>query len=507
MTLKRLSDEIKFHLNYQDDTLFGSAISHQAARTVRTLCDNIVRQRQDRGLQDLITRSWELLDAAMTGGLAELYVKPNTLRSEWLYPAVDRVNPVAIELERGIGEIFAQIELPPELFSDLATYLGEWELGATAPLDPIACQLWAAFEELGVLIPVEEQSSAPNLGNATLIGHSTVRLGDGTTTILFDPFLLPKADIYPSSYQPLSIRELGKIDGVFITHSHPDHFDLGTLLRLGRDLPIFVPKLERESVLSIDMEFRLGQLGFQNVRSLNWFEEVQIGDMRIVTLPFYGEQPTTGDILHPEVRNQGNTYLIDFLERRIVLTADSGTDCLGSIKQMAITTGDRYGSIDTIFGGYRGFGLYPIQYLFSSIAAYLPFIPSHLWRVRQQMMGNADDAIDLAEIWNANRIVPYSDGGAPWYWLRGFGPCLDGSEDLIMSVDPTPDYVATVATQRSGTKRDGAIASPVSICLLRPGEALAFEGKQTSIHTKSWPYSLSPQPSSCPSTKSINGYS
>ncbi len=491
MTLKRLSDEIKFHLTYQDDTPFGSAIADRANHTIRTLCDNIVQHRQDFGLQAVINRSRELLSAAMTGALAEIYVKPNTLRSDWLYPPADLVNPVALSLEYGVGEILAQIELPAKLFADLASYLGEWERGSTAPLDPIARQLWDALAELDVLTPLEGESLDPNLGNATLVGHSTVRLSDGMTTILVDPFLHPKSDAYPTAYQPLSLRELGTIDGVFITHSHPDHFDLGTLLRLGQDMPIFVPNLERESVLSIDLAWRLQQLGFRHVRSLSWFEEVQLGTIRVVALPFYGEQPTIADVLHPEVRNQGNTYLVDYLDRRIVLTADSGTDGLGNINQMALSTGDRYGSIDTIFCGYRGFGLYPIQYLFSSIAAYLPFVPSNVWQVRQQMMGNADDAIDLAEIWNANRIVPYSDGGAPWHWLRGLGPCLDGSETLMMAVDPTPDYVATVATQRSGSRRDGAIASPVSICILRPGDSLLFEGENTSILARIWPYSSS----------------
>jgi L-ascorbate metabolism protein UlaG (beta-lactamase superfamily) len=491
MTLKRLSDEIKFHLIYQDETPFGSAIGDRANHTIRTLCDNIVQHRQDFGLQDVITRSRELLGAAMTGALAEIYVNPKTLRSDWLYPPAELVNPVALILESGVGEILAEIELPAELFAELASYLGEWELGATAPLDPIARQLWDALVELEVLTPIEDKSLDSNLGNATLVGHSTVRISDGMTTILFDPFLHPKSDAYPTDYQPLSMRELGQIDGVFITHSHPDHFDLGTLLRLGQDIPIFVPNLERESVLSIDMAWRLQQLGFRHVRCLNWFETVQIGTIRVVALPFYGEQPTVGAVLHPEVRNQGNTYLVDYLDRRIVLTADAGTDGLGSINQLAMTTGDRYGSIDTIFGGYRGFGLYPIQYLFSSIAAYLPFVPSNVWQVRQQMMSNANEAIDLAEIWNAHRIVPYADGGAPWYWLRGLGPCLDGSETLMMAVDPTPDCVATVANHRSGSRRDGAIASPVSICLLRPGDSLLFDGDLTSVRARSWPYSSS----------------
>ncbi|MEH2420582.1 MAG: hypothetical protein V7K48_06430 [Nostoc sp.] len=110
-----------------------------------------------------------------------------------------------------------------------------------------------------------------------------------------------------------------------------------------------------------------------------------------------------------------------------------------------------------------------------------------LWQVRQKMMCNADDLIDVAEIWNAKRIVPYSDGGAPWFWQRGLGPCLDGLQAHIMAVDPTPEHVCQVATQRSGTCKDGAIASPVSICLLRPGDAFTFAQEDTRVVQNQWP--------------------
>lgn len=489
MKKKKLSNTIKFHLVYQDDTQLGSTISNKCNQTVRHLCSNIVQHHQNHGLQDVIANSRQLMEAALTSsGLSQLYDKPDRLRAQWLYPDVKLVNPVAISLEREIGEMFAQIELPSELFADLTSYLGEWQVGATPPLDPIARQLWDGLEQLGVLTTIEEQSAPNNLASATLVGHSTVRISDGNSSILFDPFLLPKSKAYPPQYQPLSIDELGKIDGVFITHSHPDHFDPGTLIRLGRDLPIFVPFVERESVLALDMVFHLEQLGFTNVHGLQWFEETHIGNIRIVALPFYGEQPTVADILNPEVRNQGNTYLVEVLDQRLVLTADSGTDYLGSIKQLAKEAYDRYGPIDTLFGGYRGFGLYPIQYLFSSIPCYLPFVPRNCWRVRQQMMGDADDLIDVAEIWDAKRIVPYSDGGAPWYWMRGLGPCLDGSQVQFMAVDPTPESVCAIASQRSGSRRDGLIASPIPICLLRPGDALAFENHQTLVHQRVWPY-------------------
>lgn len=486
MTRKRLSSKIKFHVIYQDDTLFGSAITNQCDVTVRKLCTSIVNHRKAHGLQNVVTRSRQLISDTMApGGLADLYIKPNVLREGWLYPVREQVVPVAIDIERGVGDIIARIELPSELFADLAAYLGAWERGATPPTNAIARQLWDAFEQLCIFeedksIDLQSPIEQPT-GQATFIGHSTVKISDRTSSLLIDPFLLPQADAYPAAYQPLSLREIGTIDAVFITHAHPDHFDLGTLLRLGADTPIFVPQVERESVLSIEMAFRLRQLGFRQVHVIDWYGETQVGAIRIVALPFYGEQPTVSEVLHPEVRNQGNTYLVEVGDRRFVLTADSGTDHKGNAKQLAAQTFAAYGSINALFGGYRNFGLYPIQYLFSSVSRYLPFVPQSSWHVRQQLMCNADELMDLAERWDAECVVPYADGGAPWYWMRGLGPCLDGSETHLMAIDPTPEFVCEVAGCRSGTRRDGLIASPVPVCLLRPGDALAWEGAHTQV--------------------------
>lgn len=490
MSRKRLSSKIKFHVVYQDDTPFGSAITNQCDVTVRTLCAPIVQHRQAHGLQDVVTRSRQLLAATLvSGGLADLYVKSDVLREDWLYPAREQVTPVAIDLEQGVGNYIARIELPSELFADLAAYLGAWERGATPPTNPIVRQLWDAFEQLGILEADNGLDPKPALEQATFIGHSTVKISDRTSSILVDPFLLPQADAYPTAYQPLSLREIGTVDAVFVTHSHPDHFDLGTLLRLGADTPIFVPNVERESVLSVDMAFRLRQLGFRQVHPIDWFEETQVGSIRIVALPFYGEQPTVGKVLHPEVRNQGNTYLVEVGDQRLVLTADSGTDHRGDAKQLAVHAFATYGAVSVLFGGYRSFGLYPIQYLFSSVSRYLPFVPQSSWRVRQQLMCDADELMDLAERWNAECVVPYSDGGAPWYWMRGLGPCLDGSEPHLMAIDPTPEFVCEVAGCRSGTRRDGLIASPVPVCLLRPGDALCWKESHTRVKPHSgWMY-------------------
>jgi L-ascorbate metabolism protein UlaG (beta-lactamase superfamily) len=261
---------------------------------------------------------------------------------------------------------------------------------------------------------------------------------------------------------------------VLITHSHPDHFDLGTLLRLGVDTPIHVPAVERESVLAVDVAARLEELGFRSVHRVEHFDEFGVGEMRVVGLPFFGEQPTVGERRHLEIRNQGLTWLVEMAGRRFFVIADAGRDADGDVRDLAAEVRARYGAVDTAFGSYRGFALYPVQYVFSTVSRYLPFVPAESWGERQQIMCDPDDLIDVAERCSARRLVPYAGGGAPWYWLRGLGPCLDGAGESRTWSEPPPEQVVRAAARRSGTSNVGAVPSPVEVLPLHVGDGLWF---------------------------------
>ncbi|WP_404790474.1 MBL fold metallo-hydrolase [Altericista sp. CCNU0014] len=488
----KLSEKFRWYPVYEDTTRFGSAVTNRCDASVRNACADIVAYRQARGLSSVVAHTRELLNAAMSDGLVEFYERPGILHRDWLYPHPPSVQPAALAVEDEMGQAIARIPLSAELLPDLAGYLGEWSQGAAPPSQPSALNLWNALIDLGAFAEAVPPI-APFPGNATFVGHSTVCIQSAAARIWVDPFLLPKSSQYPKTYQPLGLSELGQPDAVFITHSHPDHYDLASLLRLGADTPIYVPDVRRESVLAIDMAFRLRQLGFRQVRTLAWYEEATVKDLRAIALPFYGEQPTVFHALHPEVRNAGNTYLFEWGDRRIALAADSGQDGQGNIKALAAEALQRYGVLDVLFGGFRGFALYPIQYLFSSVARYLTFVPPSLWSVRQQMMCDADDLLDVGEIWQTQTIIPYSDGGAPWYWLRGLGPALDGSSPAILAVDPTPAHLVEVAARRSGTIQDGAIASPVLLEFLYPGDSLAWtQNGMDVLRPQCWPYGTQP---------------
>lgn len=486
---KRLDESYGFRVVYEDESRYGSAISGACQETVRKLCAPIAEHRRRKGLGAVVADARRLLVDRYAHELAEVQSRPGVLSPEWLYPVPELTRPRALRVERDVNVPVAAIELPSRLAADLASYFGEWQAGSSPPTSAPARRLWDALVDLRILTDADAGKSDPTRRpEAAFVGHASVKIGDGRNSVLVDPFVLPRSPAYPADYQPSSARELDGIDAILVTHCHPDHFDMGTLLRFGAAMPIFVPAVERETVLSVDMAARLEELGFRNVHRLAWFEEATVGRVRVIALPFYGEQPTTGAILHPEVRMLGNTYLVEVAGRRVALTVDSGRDHLGDVHELARDAAERYGPIDVLFGGYRGFGLYPIQYLFSSVASYLTFVPESCWTARQRIMCDADDFLDVAELWQARLAVPYASGGAPWYWMRGLGPRLDGSETLE-ATDPAPAHVRQTSARRSGVPNEGYVASPVPVSLLRPGDSIRLDSDDPVVQaTTAWPY-------------------
>jgi L-ascorbate metabolism protein UlaG (beta-lactamase superfamily) len=309
--------------------------------------------------------------------------------------------------------------------------------------------------------------------------------------VLIDPLLFANSGQLPAGYAPLQVCDLGRIDAVLITHSHPDHFDPATLMRLSPHVRVIVPFVERESVLSLDMAYRLQELGFTQVEVMRWGSHVTIGDISVDVLPFFGEQPTTSALLHPEVRNIGNTYRVTTPRLSAMFLADSGRDAQGSVFTLAEEVRRTYGDVDYVFSGFRGWVTYPVQLLLSSVARYFVFVPPILWGTRQVLMLSAQDAFDVAETLGARYLVPYADGGAPWHWRIGLGPALD-SKNVIDGFDARPESVMDVALTRTTLPDNSRLPSPVKPLLIRPNEGIRDRAGGVTIvrlRGNQWPYS------------------
>lgn len=159
------------------------------------------------------------------------------------------------------------------------------------------------------------------------IGHASWLLETSVGTILtdpvfFDPFEGGANVSYPE--RRVDVTQLPKIDCVFLSHRHFDHFDLRTLATLDRQATVFYPAGERL------IETALDRLGFRRRRALEPWAKARLRNVEIVATPSQVDWPELGLV----VRDSGTTLwsLIDtVIDADIVRTTRDNVgqvDCL-----------------------------------------------------------------------------------------------------------------------------------------------------------------------------------
>lgn len=114
----------------------------------------------------------------------------------------------------------------------------------------------------------------------TLLGHASLLVELGGLTILMDPvFTDPFMDgaVVSCPAREVYLERLPRVDVVFLSHAHFDHFHLRSLARLRRDVQILCPE-------DPAIPYALQQLGFRSVRTLPVGELVELGqDCQLLT--------------------------------------------------------------------------------------------------------------------------------------------------------------------------------------------------------------------------------
>ncbi len=137
-------------------------------------------------------------------------------------------------------------------------------------------------------------------GSITYVGHATVLLDLAGVRLLTDPLLRPRV---------AHLRRAGKVDPAvlrgldtaLISHLHYDHLDFPSLQRLGRELPIVVPRgsggLVRRKAASkrvvevgVDERIEIGALGVRATRANHDTGRLPFG-VRADPLGFVVESP------------------------------------------------------------------------------------------------------------------------------------------------------------------------------------------------------------------------
>jgi L-ascorbate metabolism protein UlaG (beta-lactamase superfamily) len=452
----RLREDVDLDIVYEDGTPFGSGFSGLNDALLQRTCATLQAAVTRDGWPAIEARSDEWMQRIMAPrAFGALFARPDALREDCLYPPAAQVRPVALRVSVPEPEtvLSSTIALADPVRGSLAGWLGQWQQAAARPRDAGAAELWDRLYAMHAF-ETPRPPRQPIADGATFIGHATVAIQADGTQLLFDPYLIPPSPADPASMRPHTACDL-RPSAMFVTHSHADHFNVATLLRFPADTPIYVPFVARESLLATDMAFRLRELGFSAVTPLEWGRDVAIGPFRVHALPFYGEQPTDGRSLHPEARNMGNTYLVEGLGRRVALVADAGRDDAGCTIAMAAAARLARGPLDLLFGGFRAWRMQPIRYIGSSIARYVLFVPPEQRTQVHQIMNDAAGLVATGAAWGARAIVPYANGGTPWFARIGLGPHGTENRPDDVNLDPPLELV----------KQAVATAAPADLAL------------------------------------------
>ncbi len=127
--------------------------------------------------------------------------------------------------------------------------------------------------------------AAPGQMGVTFIGHASFFLQPGGASVVVDPIFARWLFVLKRLRRPgLRAADLPPLDAVLVTHAHFDHLhrpSLRALARMTRRKTGHAPLLIVPPNVS-DLVF---DLGFERVIELPWWQEMQLGKLRITATP------------------------------------------------------------------------------------------------------------------------------------------------------------------------------------------------------------------------------
>lgn len=230
-------------------------------------------------------------------------------------------------------------------------------------------------------------------------GHACVLIETQDVSILFDPVV---SYDYPSDIPRYTFADLPeKIDYVVFTHNHQDHVLFETLLQIRHKVGHFVfPSSEAGNILDPSMKYVFRAMGFENLISLESFDEISLPEGRVISLPFLGEH---GDL---NITSK-SAFVVELKGKKIFLGADSNNLDPHLYENIHSMLGD----MDVIFIGLECDGA-PMSWIYG------PLLPKPLDRKKdkERSLSGSDfnKAWKIVQSLSPEKVYIYAMGQEPW---------------------------------------------------------------------------------------------
>ncbi len=266
----------------------------------------------------------------------------------------------------------------------------------------------------------------------TYIGHACMVMESAGTKILMDPWL--SDPIYHNSWWhfpelEITPRDVGKVDYIYISHEHADHFDPTSLAQLDKSATILIARYKKRRFSD-----RIRALGFEEVQELEFGQAYSLNGSGLTVRLIAPDRPWDDSAIL--VKDSDNTVL-------------NVNDC--HLDDATLERLGREERIDLVFLTFTGASQYPGCFEFP--------LGSKIERWRASKEAHLDEFVSWARLLRARQAVPAAGNYA-----------LLAPEQLFLN---TPHYVNTPA---EAIARLEEVAPEVQGLQMNPGDTWLPDG-------------------------------
>jgi L-ascorbate metabolism protein UlaG (beta-lactamase superfamily) len=212
-------------------------------------------------------------------------------------------------------------------------------------------------------------------------------------TILTDPLIR-------TVYSPAKAFDVVRLDlnAICCTHAHWDHCDIETLLRFDKRLPVVIPRVHHATAYNPPIAPVLRRLGFQDLRELDPWDSLQLGDVEMILVPFHGEQD------EPRAKIDHYTYVYRMPGLSLYGGVDAYRDTYGNMHDVLKRVRDEYHPsvaflpISRMWYGYKHGG----------VNGFCHYVDTELLNEEFQYTAGPEEAAEWVRVLGVSTVVPYA---------------------------------------------------------------------------------------------------